>query len=73
MKLFSDLLCAPQRIALPDVPTPTSPALTKGFYPDSISIAEQIVKMLNVDVNCEELSDTTTPHDVPGDWFKGPF
>ena len=71
--LFDDILCAPQRIALPDVPTPTSPALTKGFYPDAVIIATQISKMLNVNVNCDELSDTTTPHDVPGDWFKGPF
>ena len=72
--LFDDILCAPQRIALPDVPTPTSPALTKGFYPDAVTIARQISKMLNVNVNCDELSDTTTtPHDVPGDWFKGPF
>jgi len=73
IELFDDLHCAPQRIALPDVPTPTSPALTKDFYPNAVSIAEKIIKMLNVDINCSELSDPTTPHDVPGDWFKGPF
>jgi pyruvate dehydrogenase E1 component beta subunit len=73
INLFSDLRCPPERIAAPDVPTPTSPALTKGFYPDAVSIAEQISKMLKITVDCDELSDTTTPHDVPGDWFKGPF
>ena len=73
IELFDDLHCAPRRIGLPDFPSPTSPALTKGFYPDAVSIAEQIVTMLNVDVNCDELSDKTMPHDVPGDWFKGPF
>lgn len=72
-ELFDNLKCAPQRICLPDCPTPTSPALTKGFYPDSLTIAEQIVKILNIEVNCDELSNKTIPHDVPGEWFKGPF
>ena len=73
IELFDDLHCAPGRIASPDVPTPTSSALTKGFYPDAISITAKISKMLNITVNCDELIDTATPHDVPGDWFKGPF
>ena len=73
MDLFSDLRCAPQRIALPDIPTPTSPALTEKFYPGSITIAERIAQMMNLDIDTEKLDESTTPHDIPGEWFKGPF
>ena len=73
MDLFSNLRCAPQRIALPDIPTPTSQALTEKFYPGSHTIIERIAQMMNVSINVEELLQSTTPHDVPGTWFKGPF
>jgi acetoin:2,6-dichlorophenolindophenol oxidoreductase subunit beta len=73
MDLFSDLRCAPRRIALPDVPTPTSPALTENFYPGSETIMVQITQMLNFEVDTEKLAESNTPHDIPGDWFKGPF
>ena len=73
MDLFSDLRCAPQRIALPDIPTPTSPALTEKFYPGSITIVERIGQMMNLDIDTEKLDESTTPHDIPGEWFKGPF
>jgi acetoin:2,6-dichlorophenolindophenol oxidoreductase subunit beta len=73
MDLFNDLRCAPQRIALPDIPTPTSPALTEKFYPGSITIVERIAQMMNLDIDTEKLDESTTPHDIPGEWFKGPF
>ena len=73
MDLFSDLRSAPQRIAFPDVPTPTSPALTENFYPRSDTIVERVAQMMNLDVDTEKLAESNTPHDVPGDWFKGPF
>jgi len=73
VNLFSDLRCAPQRIALPDVPTPSSPALTENFYPGSDTIAERVAQMMNIDVDTSKLAESNTPHDIPGDWFKGPF
>ena len=73
MDLFADLRCAPQRIALPDIPTPTSPALTEKFYPGSITIVERIAQMMNLDIDTEKLDESTTPHDIPGEWFKGSF
>ena len=70
----SDLKIAPQRIALPDVPTPTSPALTEFFYPGSHTIAEQIGEMMNIPIDTSPLKKQSfASHDVPGDWFKGPF
>lgn len=73
MNLFDFLKTAPKRIALPDVPTPTSFALTKNFYPGSKEIIECIIKILNKNINTNKLSNNSEHHDVPGSWFKGPF
>jgi acetoin:2,6-dichlorophenolindophenol oxidoreductase subunit beta len=71
MERFSSLKCPPKRLALPDFPTPTSRALTMGFYPTAGTIAESIQDMLGQKAI---LAITErNPHDVPGDWFRGPF
>lgn len=70
---FKYLKNAPQRIALPDVPTPTSFNLTKNFYPGSKEIADTVLKTLNIKINTSKLSEKSKYHDVPGSWFKGPF
>jgi pyruvate dehydrogenase E1 component beta subunit len=69
--LFSQLQCAPQLIANPDNPEPTSFGLTKHYHPTAEGIVQRIAYMLNVTIPPITLS--TCPHDVPGDWFKGPF
>lgn len=74
MALFTHLKKAPVRIALPDFPTPTSIALTKGFYKRSENIIDGISNMLDLKLVGSKLIDRGgIPHDVPGDWFKGPF
>jgi len=74
MKLFNNLKNAPIRIALPDFPTPTSIALTNNFYKRSENIIDAISNMLDLNLVGSELVDRGgIPHDVPGDWFKGPF
>ena len=74
MECFNELKCAPQRIALPDCPTPTSPALTKVFDKGAIDIVNIAAKMVGKNIDTSEISKHKTyPHDVPGDWFKGPF
>ena len=71
---FDSLIQAPQRIALPDFPTPTSPALTKDFYAGAVEIANIVGNMLGKDFDLSILKGQRKfPHDVPGDWFKGPF
>jgi len=68
------LKCAPQRLAMPDFPEATSPALTKGYHVRAEHIAEKIGKMLVRDVEFSSLAlQRSHPHDVPGDWFTGPF
>ncbi|OQY48211.1 MAG: alpha-ketoacid dehydrogenase subunit beta [Candidatus Parabeggiatoa sp. nov. 2] len=74
MELFSVLKQAPRRLALPDFPSPTSQALTKVFYKRSEDVVKEIGDMLKKDFNLKEIvAQRKFPHDVPGDWFKGPF
>ena len=70
-EIFPALKTAPKRIALPDIPTPTSFGLTKDFYPGAKDILETVSQMMNIKI--EHTFPSERPHDVPGDWFKGPF
>ena len=73
-KLFNSLKSSPIRLAMPDVPEPTSFGLTKGFYIRAGDIAAKCLEMLNQKKgNLMDDLPEPTPHDIPGDWFKGPF
>ncbi len=64
----------PRRISLPDYPTPTSPALTKGFYPDVGRIVTEVADTLALPVTRFNLpAGDAVPHDVPDNNFAGPF
>ena len=73
MNCFSDLKQAPKKLTLPDCPTPTSTGLTKAFYAQARDIANLIGKMLGKNLGVDFEKQRKFPHDVPGDWFKGPF
>ena len=74
MECFDKLKDAPQRIALPDVPTPTSFELTKNFYKRAEDIVVSAGKMLNKNIDVSSIiGNRKFPHDIPGNWFKGPF
>lgn len=74
MECWDDLRLKPERLALPDVPEPTSFNLTKDFHPGTQEIIAKINIMLGSSVSVKSLADQRVwPHDVPGDWFKGPF
>ncbi|MCG2717542.1 MAG: alpha-ketoacid dehydrogenase subunit beta [Nanoarchaeota archaeon] len=78
-KAFDYLEYPPQRICLPDIPTPTSNALTKHFYPGHVDIIKKVLKMLNkkgkyVDnILRLEQKPRQVPLDVPDLSFTGPF
>ena len=59
----------PKKIAMPDVPEPTSHALTKNFYIRANKISIEVLKLLKIksikDINIA----VPMSHDVPGDWF----
>jgi pyruvate/2-oxoglutarate/acetoin dehydrogenase E1 component len=71
---FDCLMQSPRRIALPDFPTPTSPALVRGFYKQAEDVITAVSQVLQRDLVIPDLQARRNhPHDVPGDWFKGPF
>ena len=73
-ELFNALKAPPIRLAMHDVPEPTSFSLTKGFYTRAGDIAYKCLHMMNMNTEnvFNELPEPN-PHDVPGEWFKGPF
>ncbi len=74
MKCHGKLFKAPLRIALPDFPTPTSFSMTKHFYRGAEDIVIEVMKLFGKNIKKEVLKiKKNFPHDVPGDWFKGPF
>lgn len=58
-------------LALPLYPEPTSYGMTKTYYKTHLDISISINKLLNKQLPLPVSSGN--PHDVPGDWFKGPF
>ena len=74
MECFEYLIVRPSRLAMPDIPEPTSQALTKDFYVRASNIAAEVLKLLNLQNNEVKIDlPEPEPHDVPGEWFKGPF
>jgi pyruvate dehydrogenase E1 component beta subunit len=70
----SPFLASPSRIALPDLPTPTSPALARHYYPRAAHIASAALAQFGIDADIGNLEPLTpTDHDVPDKSFCGPF
>jgi pyruvate/2-oxoglutarate/acetoin dehydrogenase E1 component len=68
------LKSAPLRLSMPDYPEATSPALTENYHVRAEHIAEKIGRMTSREVEFFHLPQKRKhPHDVPGDWFTGPF
>jgi pyruvate dehydrogenase E1 component beta subunit len=74
MECWDSLKYKPERIAMPDHSEPTSFGMTRGLHPRAESIVQRINSMLGTNVAVNSLiALRKVPHDVPGDWFKGPF
>ena len=68
------LRAAPRRLAMPDVPEATSPALTEHYHVRAEHIAAAVGDLVGRAVDPAALAAARRhPYDVPGDWFKGPF
>ena len=68
----------PRRITLPDCYAPSTPHLSKYYYPTTYSIAEHILTNLDTKKDIREsvlkyVKSRATIHDVPDFNFKGPF
>lgn len=71
---WQTLKCAPQRMATPDFPEATSPALTRSYHVRAEHVAAKVGAMLGRPVEGLPLAEQRKhSHDVPGDWFTGPF
>ena len=70
---FGDLKTAPIKLAMPDAPEPTSFGLTKNFYIDSEDIFKSILKLVQEPNPILYPKIKTEYHDIPGNWFDGPF
>lgn len=68
------LKAAPRRVALPDVPTPSSPALSDHYYPRDVHIVAAVKGTLGRPVDPKSLAIPTTRRlDQPDASFVGPF
>jgi pyruvate/2-oxoglutarate/acetoin dehydrogenase E1 component len=72
---FSELVAAPARVAMPDFPVLTSPALANSMYSYADDIAKKVCQILQREVDLNPLSNERSnyPKDTPGNWFTGPF
>jgi len=71
---WNALKCAPQRLAMPDYPEATGPSMTESYHVRAEHIVEKIGDMLKYKVEFASLKQQRKhPHDIPGDWFTGPF
>lgn len=60
------------RVTTPDSPPPTSPKLTKKYYPTYKDIVNQV--SINLGSNRKyKFPKSKIPHDVPDNTFEGPF
>ena len=61
-------------LTMPDIPEPTSYYLTKNFYINSIDIINKLEEMLGINLQkAKKKIAIPEHHDIPGEWFKGPF
>jgi pyruvate dehydrogenase E1 component beta subunit len=76
MSSWDALRAAPRRLAMPDYPESTSPALTENYHVRAEHIAATAGEILGRRLDASVLATERSkkhPHDVPGDWFSGPF
>lgn len=69
------LKAAPRRVGLPQVPTPTTPALAEHYYPRAIDIARTAAAMLGADHRPLKDVPPSGPrwNDVPDPTYTGPY
>lgn len=70
---FPSLRAAPRQLTPPDTPSPTSPSLAREYYPTADSIVAEVGVLLGRSLASDLVAGRRHPHDVPGDWFTGPF
>lgn len=71
---LNDLKSSPRRVAIPDCPTPTTPALANHYYPRAVHIVAEARRILGLSADiATSYATSTVPLDVPDPSFSGPF
>ncbi len=72
---FNSLKASVQRVALPDIPTPTSHVLESVFYPGGKQMIEAVCRAMGIDPGREEVPLSLRESDAqrPAKTFVGPF
>lgn len=76
---LSSLRKAPMRVTYPGHPTPTSPYMAAGYFPDGVSLLDCVLEQLsiNLDPSTQDKLISSIKQkghlDVPDRSFKGPF
>ena len=72
---FKSLRAAPRRVALPSIPSPTTPALADLYFPGAQQIAQEALTTLGRDdvVPEEPLPEGRRWRDTPDPSFTGPY
>ncbi len=75
---FDSMTAAPRRITSPDIPTPSTPALAKYYYPRHTDIIKTACEMVGKDDKAQKLLEEEKKKepkhlDVPDPSFTGPF
>ena len=73
---FASLKAPPIVLAKPNVHEPTSFGLTKNYYNSVADIILSVKQIIGCDITDDEIPErlkSPSPHDIPGDWFTGPF
>ena len=74
MSCHEILKSPPSRLALEDSHSPTSFGLTDSYYIGAKEIASRVLEVLGNEQKIDSsVFEKEHPHDVPGNWFKGPF
>jgi len=71
LKLKNEMIL--KKIGLPDIPEPTSYGLTKNFYINADNVINKVLSIFDLPIMSEPILRKQTHHDIPGEWFKGPF
>ena len=71
---WEEMKTKPRLLAMPDCPEPTSYGLTKDFYIRDKEIYKEILSVMGIN-NFKNQPKINEPehHDIPGEWFNGPF
>ena len=72
-KGYDGLKGAIRRMGLPDIPSPSTPALSKEYYTRTKDICQMVEIMCGMEIDMSVFDEEKLPHDVPDPFFKGPF